>query len=757
MSGTYDDKNLESGAARPEAAADGRSGPSAPVSPGAAAGASTGLDPSRVRLKVRADLRAALHHSSGGAYYVVEDPASARFYRIGVREWAFVTLLDGRKTLAEALRDANGQSDTEGLSAADAAQLCRWLLQGQLAVPLAVGSGSPLPLSRAAGCRSHTMINPFFSQFPLGNPDRLLAAAVPWCRPLFSLPCLGLWLVLLATGLHALAAGWGQFTADTAHLLSPVHWPILLVEWLLLKLLHETAHAIACKHYGGEVSRAGLAFRLFSPLPYVDVTSCWRMRSKWQRIVISAAGMYAELAVAALAALVWSATRPGAVHVLAHNVVLAAGLTTLLFNLNPLMRFDGYYMLCDGLGITNLYARGQAYVHYLGRRYLLGMKAELPRHTGVFVKVYGVLALVWRVSVLTTLAMLAAVMFHGLGVILSAAGILLWLGPPFRRLAMLVWKGDRGQRPHWRSVGVRMAVLGTAAAALAAMPWPGAISAPAIVEYAPLTVVRVDSPGFLQELRVKAGDEVRAGQILAVLDNDDSQATLEDLKLQIEESLIRCRVYYKDKELAKYQAEQKKLESLRDKHQQIQQCVDSLVVRAPRPGRVIGRNLDTLLGQYLAAGAQLMAIGAEDRKELVALVAQEDVDVLQIDALQPVTARVHGRWQLLRGVRIEALVPRASVDLAYPALGAQHGGPLDVRPELRSADAPSPGPAGQYELLAPRFTVRLAIPAAAAAGLRAGELATAWLTGPYESAGSHLVRWAGGWLRQTLSGCGGNA
>ena len=154
---------------------------------------------------------------------------------------------------------------------------------------------------------------------------------------------------------------WQRFSAGSAGILAPGNWWSLAAAWFVLKLGHEISHAAVCKKYGGTVREMGLIFILFAPVAYVDVTSCWRFSSKWHRIHTAAAGMYAELFLAALAVFGWSAESAVVQHLL-HNVVFMASLTTILFNANPLMRFDGYYLLTDLVDVPNLYSQGTQWV-----------------------------------------------------------------------------------------------------------------------------------------------------------------------------------------------------------------------------------------------------------------------------------------------------------------------------------------------------------------------------------------------------------
>lgn len=165
-----------------------------------------------------------------------------------------------------------------------------------------------------------------------------------------------------------LISSWSSFTKELQTVVAPHNWPSLMIAWILLKVLHESAHGLVCKKYGGVVSETGIMFLWGMPVPYVDVTSSWAFRSKRQRIYTALAGMYVELFVAALAALFWSHTGPGWIHYWCVHLVVIAGISSLLFNGNPLMRFDGYYVLMDLLEIPNLYGFGQQFCAACGAK-----------------------------------------------------------------------------------------------------------------------------------------------------------------------------------------------------------------------------------------------------------------------------------------------------------------------------------------------------------------------------------------------------
>src|SRR5690606_39068959 len=183
--------------------------------------------------------------------------------------------------------------------------------------------------------RMFTWWNLMFARFPLFDPDRLLEWARPVWRLLLRPWAAVVWVVVVGLALKSIIDHAGELGAAAGNVLAPSNLLLLYVGVVFLESVHEFGHAAVCRHFGGEVHTMGGMLLVFSPLPYVDVTSSWAFRERWKRIMVASGGMVAELFVAALATFVWAAAGPGVVRDLAFNMMLAAGVTTLLFNANP--------------------------------------------------------------------------------------------------------------------------------------------------------------------------------------------------------------------------------------------------------------------------------------------------------------------------------------------------------------------------------------------------------------------------------------
>ncbi len=707
---------------------------------------------SRMTLKLREDLRFTFQESEERPCYLIEDRAQSQFFRIGVPEYVFISLLDGATTVQTALGLTADLMGPDAFTESDAATICRWLVESHLAYT--EESSRAGRLFAAARERSKrkliSRLNPLFIKIPLVNPDRFFHTIQPWLNWLLGWQAAVVWFVLLLCGGFQIASQPERFARAATSIFAPGNWLALGLVWILLKIIHETFHGLVCKKYGGSVLESGVLLILFAPVAYVDVTSAWRVMSKWHRIYISAAGMYVEIFCAAVAALVWSATGPGVLNHLAYNTVIMAGVSTLIVNGNPLLRFDGYYILADLLDVTNLYSRGQEFVRYLGRKYLLGLDVKLPRgpaRRSLIIKTYGLLATCWRLLVVATMLIAAQALFHGVGVLLAILGVILWFGVPTAKFLKFLWYGSALEKPKVArfllTTGSGLAGIGLL---LGTVPWPGVARAPGVVEYASSEIVRPEVDGFVAQVLVSANDLVVAGQPLLKLKNDELEIELAELRVAVDESAFREHRYRQQGLLAASQMENRRGAALREQQAEAQDLVDQLLIRAPVAGRVMGRQLDGLLGRFVRRGSDLLTVANDSDKRISISIRQDDSELFASRLGSPVTIQTYVGGFPGRLVQVS---PKAGRQISHAALAATMGGPLAVRPVLDtpSPDGESPEPQNTAEYAVPRVEGRVEFQGEVPAGVMAGQRVVASFRTCHETIGQHVYLQLAAWFR----------
>lgn len=697
---------------------------------------------SNSRLKLVDELVFAPQAYGQTTYYHIEHPSRGKFYRVGYPEYVFLSLLDGTRTVAQALTITARTLGSKALAHSRGLQVANWLMEQRLAHFAEAESAWSLASSGAGrtGGDVWKRVNPFWMKLCLGSPDRLLSSLLPALGWLFSPWATVASFTLILFGFGGVLSHWTQFVASAATVLAPHNWVWVFLAWVFLKIIHELSHGLACKYYGGEVRETGLVFILLAPMAYVDVTSCWRFPSRWQRIHVAAAGIGAELVTAALAVILWIHVESPVAQNLLFNIILMASLSTLLFNANPLMRFDGYYILADLVEIPNLGSEGNRFFKSLARRCFFGEKRrpmELLGFRRWIVYGYGLAAPLWRLLVCVSLVTAASVLFHGAGIGLAVIGIGSWFGVPMWKCGVDLHRRMLEHRPSFlRCVMTSTVIVVSLLATLLWVPCPGARQVPVVVEYANRSIVRTNSPGFVRKVHVFDGQAVAKGHLLVELDNDELAVEKKELESSYQQEVVRQRVALNQRDGSEAQIAEQNLNSIRERLGEVTDQLESLQIKATTDGIVVARNLEQSIGTYVKEGEVILTVADETEKELVVSVAQEEIDAVIPRVGKPIRFRIGGR--LARNGRLDRLDPRASTDLPHPAMSSQVGGQLAVVAH---------GAEGQeaMRLAEPRFRGMIELPPDVCQDLGAGEQGHAILGIRSESIGEfawvRIHRW----------------
>jgi len=415
-----------------------------------------------------------------------------------------------------------------------------------------------------------------------------------------------------------------------------------------------------------------------------------------------------------------------------------------VFNANPLMRFDGYYILSDLLDIPNLYGSGQRYMRWLWRRLWQGRREAIPNWPTAQVRVikfYGLASWLWRVLVMVGLLSAATLMFHQLGMVIALLGLLSWLGVPLFQFITQM-RQDPEAKPVLRRLTFRVGAFLLLGLLVWQLPWSRTLSVPAVVDYAGANTVRVESPGFVSQIAVKPGDAVAAGALLLVLDNKDLQASLQDLNLQVQISQLKQQQYVKEGALSAYQVEQEKLRDLLNKQRETASRVAQLTLYAPIAGTVIAEDLQKLDGVYLQQGQEILTLGNVTQMEIRASIPQQEIEEFRAGEGGPVTVYADRQPLTALAGELVRLTPGATPRILHPALTALGGGALPVRPRPPASTEEPRSEEEQYEYLTPRFIATVKLTAGADIGsLQAGETAAVLLHTPPRKIGYWLSQW----------------
>ncbi len=698
---------------------------------------------------LRRELKVDLRKQKGLLVAIVEDPVRSRFFQVGNVEYHFLMMLDGKRTVQEIVQAMQHGRGYEQFDVDSARKICEWLSNMNLLDT--AGGQTTGRLCQAAQAKEKQkwfgLLNPVSFRVNLINPDQSLAKIKPFTQWLFSPLCVIVWVLAGIYAYSLVSSDYDRFTSAAAGILSSERWIWLLLIWVVLKIIHETAHGIACKKYGGNVPSAGMLVLLFAPLAFVNVTSSWRFSSRFQRMVVSAAGMYVELFLAFVGIIVWYYAESQILSDLAYNVVIMAGVSTVLFNANPLLRFDGYYLLADLVEIVNLYGKGQAWFGDRTRHLLFGFPIDTnvcPKPELNMVRFYGICSFVWRIVLCVSLLLVASTLLGGAGLALAAIGAIFWVWMP---LIQNVKKVTRAAQDH-PIQKTRVAFCGALAVGLGLLAFfglqaPAMTTAPAIVQFKDEQILRAGADGFIQNLLVVDGQSVAKGAVLLQIQNPDLCNELETLKKSVESARIQARIHQQQGELSLQQAELSRIESIQKQILEKQSQVDQLQVVAPFDGMVFQRGLSNRIGDFVKQGDELMSFADPSQKEVLVSIDQEQIKSVKNRVSPKVRFLFAGAKRM--SSKIDSIEPRATDVPVHSSMTAAMGGSLPVRPAANNESQND-----EFRLISPRFTARSNLSKNISRRLAAGQRGRAFIEGRQISVGGFLVLQCRNWIRSKL-------
>lgn len=625
-------------------------------------------------------------HFRGALWYVLRDPAGQRFYRFNPTAYSVIGLMDGRRTVEEIFARAGAAL---GASAPTQEEVVELLAKLSTAEALSCdGDGvGILPLQRrgeTAAAPAHRRALDLFSwRFPLLDPTRVVDRLLPLVKLIFSPAGASLWLTAMVAALLLGASHWQDLTHDVAGtILAPQNLFILWLLFPMLKLLHELGHACALRHFGGEVHELGIMVWFFQPVPYVDAAAAVALPTKAHRLLVSAAGMMSELFIAAVALFVWLNVEPGLVRTLAYNVIFIAGVSTVVFNLNPLMRYDGYYLLSDYLEIPNLYDRAQARWRALCERYLFGSPDTatemMDDSERLWLTLYPVASLLYRLFVYLSLASFVATKFAFLGVILAFAVLLTSVLVPSLGFVIHLWKTPRLYGTRRRALLATTITLCAALALVFWLPLPLRTRAEGVVSLPEQALVRANVDGFVERLSAQPGARVRQGEVLVVCRDPQLIRQNQALEHRLEELQTRyAALWLEDQRQA--QVIKDEIAHVEERLAHARRRLDALAIRSQSDGILYVPQGENLVGRFVQQGAKLAYVLDFSALTVRVVVPQSDADLVR-HRTRHIDVRLADRTDRTLAAKLVREVPAASEQLPSMALGSQGGGSVVVDP-----------------------------------------------------------------------------
>lgn len=622
----------------------------------------------------RSDLQVAAMSSRPEAPVVVKDPLCARYFHLPRLQFCVLESLNGFSSLQQIRLQVQASGLASNVTTSDIHRMILDLAGKHLIWSQRTG------LSRHKNVRSDSgvwqacwgiLTNPFFIRLPGLHPGQLLKRTARHCGWIYSTPAVAVSLAFIAVSWLFCLMHLDQFLTELPFVSQPLTPGSLLTLWIVvagLKIVHEISHGLACEHFGAECQSIGLAFLFFSPCLYCDVTDAWMLPKKWSRIAVSLAGVYVELMISALCLWLWWFSAVGTFHEICLQVFLAGSAATVLLNANPLMRFDGYYVLADLLQIPNLYQHSRQAIKRMAGSYMLGIRQPIDsvasRHDSTLILLgYGLASIAYQTPMLVGLV---CVIYQTLETIGLTPILIAYLASTLSRSGYqsLKWVTEMIQRQKSTRHVIFRSFASASLVALALVgiwncPLSGSITVPLVVEPQFAQTEYVETPGIVRSLFVREGDHVEQGDVLAELEDKDLDRRIVSLEglLQSHQTDLKLSGAISDPDLMV--VARTAIESCQTQIELARHEKDRLQLRASISGKVISTrdsrlsrdrpdsdatarrtaSLDScLIGSYLPKRTSLCEIAPGPQWQAVAWIDQKNRQYVSID--QPIQARL---------------------------------------------------------------------------------------------------------------------
>jgi putative peptide zinc metalloprotease protein len=619
-----------------------------------------------VRWRLRPDLVWQTIHTGEGLMHVVKDPVTAKFFHFDPREFSILKLLDGRRDPASVIQAVRQSRPDEFFSTED---LLRFLAEARReGLLLLQGAATAIAPADSKSQRGWSLLA---WKIPLFNPTRLISILRPLAAAFFTRTTALAWLVLVISAVALIA---GRFDDVLARLPGAEAWTTSSMALTILavifccKVIHELGHALVADRFGVRVEECGVMLFYFVPCFYCDVSDSWLLRSPRRRILISAAGMIAELALAAAATWLWWFSQPGPMQSILLAVMATCSINTLLLNGNPLLKYDGYFVLVDLLGMPNLAPRASAWWTSAWNRLVYGLDDDASfGREDLFLALYGAASFAWRMLVLTGMlwAVHAMLDSRGAGTISTGLAVVIVSGLALNAVrAALRPVRDPAIRRSVRPANLALSFSLFAVLVLLALlvPLPRSVEANVVIDPADSTTIFVQRSGVLRSL-IPAGSAVKTEDVIAVLEDFETTRRLSKLE--------------SDRELASRQLE------------------SAHVRRAVDPKA--GQEIPTLM-ESLAAIEERLALARRDADDLKILAPRDGIVIPPLNASpRPDDSKAPAFWQ------------GSPFDEANLGCTLKEGTPLAVVAASRDVAASAFVSQRQVELVRPGQKVRLAL------------------------------------------------
>ena len=622
-------------------------------------------------------------HYRGKEWYVLKDSFNNKFFRIKPEAYKFIVKLNLKNTVEESWEDYLSKYPLVAPTQDEVVKLLSQLhLNNLLFFKNRVQSEEVFKRYKEQKRKliKSKIMSFLFIKIPLFNPNDFLDFIHPLTKAIFSRFGFMIWLGMVIYALKIVIDNNALVLVQAQGMLSPHNLLYLYITLFILKILHELGHAMICKKFGGPVHTLGLMFLVFTPLPYVDVSSSWGFRSKWHRALVGSAGMLTELFIASIATVVWINTGDDFIHALSFNVMIIGSVSSLLFNANPLLKLDAYYILSDILEIPNLSKRANQQFLYFFKKNIFKVSYIFPPTSSLkeafWLNSYAIFSYLYRLLVSLSIMLFVADQIFVIGLIVGIISLFVWFIKPIYTLFIYLSSSSELNQNRGKAVIISSLFLSFILVLFMLIPFPNSIRAKGVIYAKGFSAIYAPSEGNLVKIYISDGEELKKGDLIAKLINREIEIEIKILRIKLEKTLTLELKAQED--ISDLKPLKKRVKLLKDKIKTLEEKREKLMIYAETSGVWISKNIKFLEKSFINNGTHLGDIIPQKGFRFTAIVPQEEAYNLFENTLLNSSLKLYGVAKNTIQIDDVTLIPYKQYMLPSAVLGWLGGGDIKV-------------------------------------------------------------------------------
>jgi putative peptide zinc metalloprotease protein len=655
-----------------------------------------------LRIKLRPDLIVQPQFYEGMTHYVIKDPIALKYFRFKIEEYFLLQQLDGKNTLQDVKRAFERKYRPQTISIEDLTRFTAQLHEAGLALIDSPEQAKVLIRRRRKNRWKKLwqfLANILYIKIPVIDPEKLLTGMYPYFRWIFTPYFVTFSVGMMLAALTLVISQWTTFSARLPDFQSFFNWRTIVYFWCslaIIKIIHEFGHGLTAKHFGGEVHEMGMLFLVLTPALYCDVTDSWLLPSKWKRIWISAAGIYVECFLASLATFVWWNTEQGLLNSLSLATMFICSVNTILFNANPLLRYDGYYVMADWLEIPNLRIKSTQFFTYLFQEKVLGLEVPvqsyMPRSRRFLFVFYAISSYLYRWLVTFSILFflykfLQPYKLGSISAMMAIGSLVPLVGMPVYQMFKFVRTPGRMRKVKKARAAAFAVALVVIVAGILLFPTPLRVQGTLVLTAAKPEEIYAEVPGRLVELKVRDGEWVKKDTVIATLSNPEKARELIQLQEQQAVNFSKALWFGASSDLDSRGQKVQHERLARDLEPAINKVIEQiemLTLMSHRDGQVMGVPHPETTGQWVKPGKPFCEVGDPHQLEAHLILDQADIDLVRVG--RRAWVKIYGESEVTYRSHVGEIAKRNREEVP-PELSNAAGGEIATKQDPKTNQA----------------------------------------------------------------------